>query len=139
MLMGLGSWQGVVANRWKGQINEDAKNLALASTFPELNHNEILGWAQAERQGVAGYVAVVLRDGKEGEKMRTRERVTRELVGSKAEFHDAVALGESLLERMLSLTYLGDFVSIYLAALNGVDPENIDAINVLKTELGKVR
>ena len=39
---------------------------------------------------------------------------------------------------MLSLVLFGDFVSIYLAALNGVDPENIDWINVLKAELSKV-
>jgi glucose/mannose-6-phosphate isomerase len=47
-------------------------------------------------------------------------------------------VGETLLEKLLSLTYLGDFVSLYLAALNQVDPENIDSINILKTELGKV-
>ena len=44
VLYGLGSWQGVVAGRWKAQINENAKNHAFAHTFPELNHNEIIGW-----------------------------------------------------------------------------------------------
>ncbi|MCH7944904.1 MAG: hypothetical protein IIC73_02660, partial [Armatimonadetes bacterium] len=48
------------------------------------------------------------------------------------------ARGRSLLERMMSLTLFGDFVSLYLAALNGVDPENIDSINVLKSELSSV-
>ena len=45
------------------------------------------------------------------------------------------ALGDSLLEKMLSLAYFADFTSIYMASLIGVDPENIDSINVLKREL----
>jgi hypothetical protein len=39
---------------------------------------------------------------------------------------------------MLTLALYGDFVSLYMAALNGVDPENIDSINVLKSELASV-
>lgn len=138
VLYGLGPWQAVVANRWKGQINENAKNMAFANAFPELNHNEILGWAKADGQGVASWAGVVLEDGAESAKMQTRAEVTERLIGAKAEFHHVRARGETLLEKMLSLTLFGDFVSLYLAALNGVDPENIDAINVLKAELAKV-
>jgi glucose/mannose-6-phosphate isomerase len=64
--------------------------------------------------------------------------VTEGLVKDLCSFRHVAAVGETLLEKLLSLTYLGDFVSLYLAALNQVDPENIDSINVLKTELGKV-
>jgi glucose/mannose-6-phosphate isomerase len=138
VLYGLGSYQAVVANRWKGQINENSKNMAFANGFPELNHNEILGWVKANEQGVAHWVGVVLEDGTESAKMKTRARVTKELIGDKAEFVHVRAEGETLLERMLSLTFFGDFLSLYLAALNEVDPENIDAINVLKSELAKV-
>jgi glucose/mannose-6-phosphate isomerase len=138
IIYGLGSWQAVVANRWKGQINENAKNLAFTNAFPELNHNEILGWVGAGAQGVDKWVGVVLEDGSESEKMKTRAKVTIRLIGSGAEFHQVRAEGQSLLEKMLSLTFFGDFVSIYLAALNEVDPENIDSINVLKNELSKV-
>jgi len=138
VLYGLGSYQAVVANRWKGQINENAKNMAFANAFPELNHNEILGWVKANEQGVSRWVGIVLEDGTESEKMKTRARVTEQLVGEKAKFFYVKAEGKSLLERILSLTYFGDFLSLYLAALNGIDPENIDAINVLKAELAKV-
>lgn len=138
VLYGLGSWQGAVANRWKGQVNENAKNLALANCFPELNHNEILGWVCAQGQGVADWVCVLLHDGSESEKMKARWRVTQRLISDRATCLEASADGESLLEKMLSLTLLGDFVSLYLAALNGIDPENIDWINELKSELAKV-
>jgi len=138
MLYGLGSYQAIVANRWKGQINENAKNMAFANGFPELNHNEILGWMRASQQGVSFCAGIVLEDGTESEKMKARDRVTEEIIGPSTPFHHVQALGENLLERMLSLVYFGDFLSLYLAALNGVDPENIDSINFLKSELTKV-
>ncbi len=138
VLYGLGSWQGTVANRWKGQINENAKNMAFANAFPELNHNEILGWGKAREQGVQCWAAVILEDGSETAKMKKRAQVTEQLVGKTAAFHVVGAKGDTLLAKMLSLALYGDFVSLYLAALNGIDPENIDAINTLKSELAKV-
>lgn len=138
VIYGLGPWQGAIANRWKGQINENAKNLAFPNSYPELNHNEILGWVGAGKQGVSKWIMVTLFGGEESEKMVTRSKVTERLVGATAEPHHVQARGESLLEKMLSLTFFGDFVSIYLAALNGIDPENIDSINTLKSELSKV-
>lgn len=138
VLYGLGLWQGAIANRWKGQINENAKNLAFANSYPELNHNEILGWVGAGKQGVENWLMVTLSDGTESAKMKTRSSVTERLVGATASTHHVIARGDDLLEKMLSLAFYGDFVSIYLAALNGIDPENIDSINTLKDELGKV-
>jgi glucose/mannose-6-phosphate isomerase len=136
VIYGLGAWQAAVANRWKGQINENAKVMAFANAFPELCHNEILGWVGAAEQ--AQWVGVVLEDGHEGAKMKARARVTGSLVAEAAEFHRVTAAGSSLFEKSLSLALYGDFVSLYLAALRGVDPENIDSINVLKSELAKV-
>jgi glucose/mannose-6-phosphate isomerase len=137
VLYGLGSWQAAVANRWKGQINENAKVMAFCNAFPELNHNEILGWVKAGEQGVARWAAVVLEDGTESPKMRKRAEVTLRLIEPVCETHRVQAPGSTLLERMLGLALYGDFVSVYLAALNEVDPENIDWIDVLKAELAQ--
>jgi len=138
VLYGLGAWQGAVANRWKGQINENAKVMAFANAFPELCHNEILGWVKASEQGVEEWVGVVLEDGTESAKMKKRAAVTASLVKGTAEFFHVRARGKTLIEKTLSLALMGDFVSLYMAALNGVDPENIDSINVLKSELAKL-
>jgi glucose/mannose-6-phosphate isomerase len=138
VIYGLGPWQAAVANRWKGQINENAKNMAFANAFPELCHNEILGWVRANDQGVKEWVGVMLQDGTETQKMKKRAEVTTQLVSDRVTFHNVHARGETLLEKMLSLALFGDFVSLYLAALNAVDPENIDSINVLKRELADV-
>lgn len=138
IIYGLGLWQGLLANRWKGQINENAKVLAFQNSFPELNHNEILGWVGAKNQGANGYVVVTLQDGTESKQMKARLQVSKTLIGETAEFFDVFAEGDSLLEKLLSLTYYGDFTSIYLAALEGVDPEDIGSINTLKSELAKL-
>jgi glucose/mannose-6-phosphate isomerase len=138
IIYGLGPWQAIIANRWKGQINENSKNHIFVNQFPELNHNEILAWVKAGEQGVGQYVGIILEDGAESAKMKKRAEVTEGLVKDLCSFRHIAAVGETLLEKLLSLTYLGDFVSLYLAALNQVDPENIDSINILKTELGKI-
>ncbi len=137
LLYGSGGYRAIVATRWKGQFNENAKQHAFANTFPELNHNEILGWVGAKRQA-GNFAVVALRDPDESRQTRTRIEVTRRLVGDAADWHEVWAEGESLLERLLSLTYLGDFVSLYLAYLNGVDPYTIDYIDLLKAELARV-
>ncbi|MGV3618076.1 MAG: bifunctional phosphoglucose/phosphomannose isomerase [Fimbriimonas sp.] len=135
ILYGLGGWQGVVANRWRCQINENAKHLAFANAYPELSHNEIMGWIGALNQGVNRFIGVVLEAGAESIRMQTRARVTEELLGDTIAFRHVQGRGEGLYERMLTLAYLGDWVSLYLARLNGVDPGAIDRIDRLKREL----
>ena len=48
------------------------------------------------------------------------------------------AQGESLTEQVFYLVLLGDWISLILAELNGVDPIEIKVIDFLKSELGKV-
>ncbi|RMG26110.1 MAG: bifunctional phosphoglucose/phosphomannose isomerase [Armatimonadetes bacterium] len=138
LLYGLGSWQGVVASRWKGQLNENAKCMAFANTFPELNHNEIVGWTLAETQVGKRWTVVILEDGTESARMQARARITRELIEPKAQTYTVTARGESLVSRILSLVYMADFVSLYLAALYGVDPYEIAAIDTLKRSLAEL-
>lgn len=138
VLYGLGGWPGVVAGRWKAQINENSKNHTFAHAFPELNHNEILGWVACEKQNAARWSIVLLHDGTESAKLKARAKITFELIGARASVYEAQAIGDSLLAKMLTLTFYGDWTSIYLAALNEVDPENIDWLNYLKGELAKV-
>ncbi|MGI8923920.1 MAG: bifunctional phosphoglucose/phosphomannose isomerase [Fimbriimonadales bacterium] len=138
LIYGLGPWQGIVANRWKSQINENSKTMAFANTFPELNHNEIMGWSLADRQGVSKWATVILENGDESKRMQERSRVTQEIFCGKGEAHVVRAEGSSLLTQMLTLTSFGDFVSLYMAALYGIDPEAIDSINTLKKALSEL-
>jgi len=137
MLYAMGGWQFAVAQRWRGQINENAKEMIFTHVFPELCHNEILGWVGSGSQGVDDWVTVVLRGGDEPERMQTRAQITFDIIGDATTFVPMTALGNSVLARALSLAHVGDYVSIYLAALAGRDPGNMRAIDQLKEELAK--
>jgi glucose/mannose-6-phosphate isomerase len=135
ILYGLGEWQTAVANRWRCQINENSKLLAFVNAFPEMNHNEVVGWAGTRRQHLHRISVLVFGDGNESRRMRERMRVTTELIAPFSQVFELLAQGESLLEKMLFLAHLGDYVSLYLAILGEQDPSKIDSIDRLKNAL----
>ncbi len=123
-----------IAYRWKTQMNENAKSPCFASALPELNHNEIVGWQGAQELG--RFSAVFLDDCDLHPRVRERMKLTRELVAETAEVTEIVAsVGASRIERTVSTVLFGDLVSLYLAALRGVDPAEVAPIDRLKTAL----
>jgi glucose/mannose-6-phosphate isomerase len=123
-----------IAYRWKTQFNENAKSPCFAAELPELDHNEIVGWEGARDSG--RFSAVFLDDSDLHPRVRRRMELTRGLVAENAVFTERVeGVGESRVERLVSLVLLGDLVSIYLAALRGVDPATISPIVRLKQAL----
>jgi glucose/mannose-6-phosphate isomerase len=125
------------ALRWKCQLNENSKTVAFSNVFPELNHNEIVGWQGLKALGIP-MALVVLRDVSEHPRVAKRISITTELMAG-----DAVAArnirsqGQSLVTRIFSLIYVGDFASIYLAFLNGEDPTPVHRIQELKRKLSE--
>lgn len=125
----------VVARRWKGQINENAKSPAYWSAFPELNHNEIVGFEFPEEILKKIHV-IILRDERDHPRVQMRMEITKEVVRNRVDGYTEVwAWGQGVLARQYSLIYTGDFASVYLAALNGVDPGPVKVIDFLKQEL----
>jgi glucose/mannose-6-phosphate isomerase len=125
-----------IAYRWKTQINENAKIPAFAHALPELDHNEIVGWAGAAELG--RFAAVFLYDADTHPRVKQRIDLTREIIGEQATTtHIVPSRGQTTVERVFSLVLLGDLVSVYLAVLRGVDPTPVDAIERLKDELAQ--
>jgi len=124
-----------VAYRWKCQLNENAKVPAYWAALPELDHNEIVGFEGMGQLG--GQVAVVmLRDPRQHRQVERRFELTRELIeASVRSTYGVVGEGEGTLARVVDLVLLGDFVSLYLACLLGVDPGPVDIIERLKDRL----
>lgn len=137
ILYGSQAYSSVVAFRWKTQMNENTKIHAYSNGYPEMNHNEILGWVLAKQQ-VPNLAVVLLRDQMERPKIVARVETTKRLFARAAEVHEVFAEGQSLLARMLHAIYLGDWVSCYLALLYGVNPTDISYINLLKAVLEKI-
>jgi glucose/mannose-6-phosphate isomerase len=123
-----------VAYRWKTQFNENAKVPAFSGEIPELDHNEIVGWEGASELG--RFSAVFLADSDMHPRIRQRMELTRGLIaGEAAATFRVESVGESATERLLSLIFLGDLVSLYLAVLGGVDPGPVEALDRLKSTL----
>ena len=126
-----------IAYRWKTQINENAKQHAFSSELPEANHNEIVGWATAQQFG--RFSAVFLGDADATPRIVQRIALTRELLEARdVSAHVLQTRGQTSVERVFSLLLLGDLVSIYLAVLNGQDPQDIAALDELKSRLSQV-
>ncbi len=123
-----------VAYRWKTQINTNAKTPAFAAELPELDHNELVGWDGAGELGP--FSAVFLDDSDLHPRLRQRIELTRGLIAARGNPTFRVeTIGETRLERLVSLVLLGDLVSLYLAVLRGVDPARAEAIKSLKSAL----
>jgi glucose/mannose-6-phosphate isomerase len=125
-----------IAYRWKTQINENAKLPAYWGEIPELDHNEIAGWAGAA--ALAPFSAIFLDDSDSHPRLRARIELTQAAVAPVARFTSIVhTRGESALERVCSLVLLGDLTSFYLAILAGVDPTPVTALSELKQALAE--
>lgn len=120
-----------VARRWKTQINENVKQPAFSAVLPEANHNDICAWERSEELG--RFSAVLLDDSDLHPRLRRRIELTSDVVGKHG--HVASSRGAAALERVLSLVFLGDLVSVYLAVLAGVDPTPVDVLERFKGEL----
>ena len=123
------------ANKWKICFNENAKNTAWANAFPELNHNEFIGWSSHPIE--KPFAVVEIRSGLEHERTQKRFEVTERLLSGKRPAPIVVTpRGETLLQQLAWSFAFGDFVSIYLGILNGVNPTPVALVEKLKTELG---
>jgi glucose/mannose-6-phosphate isomerase len=125
-----------IAYRWKTQFNENAKLPAFWHELPELDHNEIVGWGSAAELG--RFSAVFLEDSDTHPRIADRVELTERLIREAATGTFRVPTrGTTSVERVFSLVLLGDLVSVYLAALRGVDPGPVEVLVQLKTELAE--
>jgi len=123
------------ANKWKICFNENSKNLAWCNFYPEFSHNEFIGWSG---QPVDKPFAVVeIQSSLEHDRVQKRFEVSQRLLSGKRPAPEVVMpKGENVLQQLLWTMTFGDYVSIYLALLNNVDPTPVDLVEKFKVELG---
>jgi len=121
-----------VAHRWKTQLNENSKLWCFWEELPEANHNAIVGYRLPEAIATQAFV-IFLRCAALHPRIRLRYEFTRQAVDEAGVLNETVdAEGKSPLAQMLSMIFFGDYVSLYLAILAGVDPSPTTAIADLK-------
>lgn len=130
-----GSLMAPVAYKWKISWNENAKNVAFWNELPEFNHNEFIGWSSHPVEKPFAIFDLV--STLEHPRILKRFAVSDQLLSGKRPKSTAVPMkGDSVIAQLLWGSILADFVSIYVAILNGVDPTPVDLVEKLKKELG---
>lgn len=115
------------------QINENSKELAFFNVIPEMNHNEIVGWA---KDPVDMFV-VFLRSDLENERNTRRLDITSEVVAAKSQSISVNAKGANLVEQTLYAIHVFDWLSYLKAEDKGIDVVEVKVIDYLKAELAK--
>jgi len=120
----------LIAQRWKNQWAENAKARATWSVLPELNHNEMVAMC-ADHHSSLALVYFTLEDD-----IQCMDQVTLDMVKPHVAHLEKIhALGANQTNKIFYLTYLGDFLSVYLALLKHEDPTPIYAIDTFKQRI----
>jgi len=128
---------GVMARRVKGQWNENAKNWSAFDVMSELNHNAVVGFPHPPIAEEA-ITVLFLRSERDNPRHKLRFEVTRELLDRARIPHRTLQfVGRNMLSEVLQMVLFTDYVSFYVALLNGADPSPNDAIDNLKDRLAK--
>jgi len=135
LVLGAERAQAPVALRWKGQLNENSKHLAWASTVPEMTHNEVDGLIFPK--GLARKTAVVLlRDAADHPRVAKRFDWLKTHFGRRgARVETVTVTGADPMTRLFRGVAIGDLVSYYLALGNGADPSALPGVESLKKAL----
>ena len=124
-----------VAIRLKQQINENAKMHCWYGLFPELNHNELVGWSQA----YPNLAVLLLKTGDEYERNEARMAFTKKVIEQCINpVYEITAGGRNKYEKYFHLIHWGDWLSYYLALEQGRDPMEIDVLNKLKSHMSGI-
>ncbi len=126
-----------VARRWKNQLNENSKAWAFFELFPELNHNAAVGYDFPPEVKDRVFV-VLLHSTLFSPRSRLHYEATAKLLAESAISYEVVeAVGETALAQVMSLVLFGDYVSLYLAMLNEIDPTPLAAVDFVKGYLAR--
>jgi glucose/mannose-6-phosphate isomerase len=136
LVHGGGALGTAAAQRWKTQVNENAKLPAFWSVQPELCHNEICGWGQAGDVTRQLLTLVQLRhDGEHPQIRRRFQLVAEAMLEVVAGIIEVRATGDGDLAQLFDLILMGDLMSLWLAAQEGVDPGPVPVLVDLKDRL----
>ncbi len=122
--------------RAKQQLNENSKELCWQHVIPEMNHNELVGWGGGDNR----YACLFIQTGDLSVRNQKRFEISVERTKSKTDRVEIIsAKGTSPVEKSIYLIHLIDWISLYLSDLKNGDPIEIEIIDYLKAELGKIK
>jgi glucose/mannose-6-phosphate isomerase len=124
-----------VARIAKIKFNENAKRPSFFNAFPELNHNEMIGFTVP----LGRFAAVYLHDPDSHPRIGRRYEVMGEVFASDridtVVFRSWEMPGRSRAERVFAALMFADWSSYYTALLGGFDPTPVPLVERFKQEL----
>ncbi len=121
------------AKMLKIKINENSKTPAFWNYFPELSHNEMVGFTNPQ----ANFYVLMFEDEDDHPQIKKRFSITKALYEQKGLEVEIIKIeGKTYLEKILNIFILGDWISYYLAYEYGQDPTPVDMVEDLKKMLG---
>lgn len=124
-----------VATRVRQQLNENSKMLCWHHVIPEMNHNELVGWAGGNDQ----LAVLILRNKSDFSRSQARIDINKKVIEKHTpHIYELWSKGSSMLEQSIYLIHVTDWVSCYLADKKSVDASEIDVIHHLKGALAKI-
>jgi glucose/mannose-6-phosphate isomerase len=137
LIYGSADQNSAPAYRWRTQLAENAKMLASHHLFAEMNHNEIEAFEPSSRLP-KNVTVIMLRDKSDHQRLTERMKITKSIMKRRgASVVEVHSVGSGILARLLSIIYIGDWMSFYLSTLHRVDPTPVDNISYLKRRLAQ--
>jgi glucose/mannose-6-phosphate isomerase len=126
-----------IATRWKNQFQENSKSMAFSNIIPEMNHNEIVGW-EMKNNALQDFLVIFLENHQHGARIDARLSLTKNIIRDRGiDVVEVYAEGSTILQQLISLIIIADWVTYYLALLYENNPASIVNIDYLKGELNK--
>ena len=125
-----------VAVRFRQQINENSKELCWHHILPEMNHNELVGWAG----GGENFAPVFISSPFNHPRTQRRWEISRGIIEKyTSNIFEITTRGENLVEEVFYTIHYVDWVSYYISEIKNIDPVEVDVIGILKSEMAKMK
>jgi len=124
-----------IAVRFRQQLNENSKVLCWHHIIPEMNHNELVGWTQKNDN----LSVLIFLDKDEYSRNLARVEINKEVIKNyTSHITEVFSKGNSAIEKAIYFIHLGDWISVILGELKGVDLMEVNVINHLKSKLSEI-
>lgn len=124
-----------IATRFRQQLNENAKILCWHHIIPEMNHNELVGWTEKNDN----LSVLIFLDRDDYSRNLSRVEINKEVIMKYTEnIREVWSKGNSAIEKAIYFIHLGDWISVILGEMRGVDLMEVNVINALKSKLSEI-
>jgi len=129
---------GAVGYWLKSQICLNSNNFAHFNTIPELDHDEIAAWGMKHELRNKFFVLFITDKDSKEETLRRVEILKGILLEKRINFEEIILEGSNDTIKGFSGIFLADWISVYLAVLNNVDPTSSTLLDLMKTRFERV-